>query len=85
MKALNDYISTIFEKLSDTSYNIDKQEGQLKEISSKLSTYDYHLDKQTLSLQITEISSRFSAYENRLDKLSITKTTKFETAMKAHE
>ena len=48
MKALNDYITTIFEKLNDTSSNIDKQEGQLKEISSKLSTYEDRLEKMII-------------------------------------
>ena len=90
MKALNNRIYDMLAKLTDTSFNTYKQEEQLTDISSKLSTYEDRLEKlsttktniQPLSLQITQISSKLSAYENRLDKMSIANTTKFETEMK---
>ena len=40
MKALNDHISGIIAKLSDTSSNTDKQKKQLTNISSKISIYE---------------------------------------------
>ena len=68
-------------KLTDKSSKIDKQEEQLAELSSKLSTYEDHMDKviinkiqQPLPLQvnknqddkITELSSKLSPEEDRL-------------------
>ena len=93
MKYLNDQISDMLVKLTDTSYKIYKQEEQLTDILSKLSTYEDRLEKLNvtetsiypLSLQITYISSKFSAYENRLDKLSTNNIKKIETEMKEHE
>ena len=93
MKTLNDHISDMLTKLTKTSSKTDKQEEELREISSNLSTYEDRLDTlilketqiQTLSLQITEISSKLSAYEDRLDKLNIANINKFETVMKEHE
>ena len=90
MKALNDHIYAMLAKLTNKSYNTDKQEKKLTYISSKLSTYEDRLEKlntketqiQYLSLQITEISSKLSAYENSLDKKSIANITKFEATMK---
>ena len=60
-KTLNDHISYMLTKLTDTSSKIDKQEEELAGISSKLSSYEDRLDKlsikkiyiQPLSLQIT--------------------------------
>ena len=60
-KTLNEQISAILTKLTDTSSKTDKQEEQLTDISSKLSTYEYRLEKisttekniQPLSLRIT--------------------------------
>ena len=74
MKALNDHISDIIAKLSNTSFNTDNQEKQLTDISSKLSTYEDILEKLSitktqippLSLNITAISPKLPAYENRL-------------------
>ena len=37
---INNHISTMIAKLTDTSSNTDTQEEQLKDISSKLSTYE---------------------------------------------
>ena len=70
METLNDHISATIKKLTNTSYNTDKQEEQLTDISSKLSTYEDLLEKMNitetkiypLSLHITEISSKLSAY-----------------------
>ena len=61
IKSLNYHISAMLEKPIDTSSNIDKQEEQITEISSKLSTYEDGIDKLSttktkiwpLSLQIT--------------------------------
>ena len=38
-------ISIILAKLTDTISNTDKKEQKLTEISSKLSTYEHHMDK----------------------------------------
>ena len=43
MKALNDHTSSMLEKLTGTSSKTDNQEEQLTDISSKLSTYEYHV------------------------------------------
>ena len=61
MKALNDHITDMLTKLTDTHSKTDNQEEKLTEIASKLSTYEDRLKKlntketqiQTLSLQIT--------------------------------
>ena len=61
IKALNNHISDILEKLTDASSKTDKQEEQITDISSKLSTYEDRLEKMSiteththpLSLQIT--------------------------------
>ena len=52
MKAMNDHISdmnnhisALLAKLTGTSSNTDNQEEKLTDISSKLSTYEYHIDK----------------------------------------
>ena len=55
------HISDMLEKLTDTSVKKGKQEEKLTELSSKISTYEYHIDKsiinemlQPLSLQINK-------------------------------
>ena len=45
MKTLNYHISAMLTKLADAHSKIDNQEEELTEISSKLSTYEYHLKK----------------------------------------
>ena len=89
MKSMTNIITAILEKMDDKSLNIENQEEKLTDISSKLSTYEYHMDKvninemlQILPLQfnnpqvekITDISSKLSTYKYRLEKLSITET-----------
>ena len=61
METLNENISSMLTKITDTSSKKDKHEEQLRDISSKLSTYEYRLYKlstkdthiQPLSLHIT--------------------------------
>ena len=84
---MKNHISDMLGKLIDTSSKTDKQEEKLTKLSSKLSTYEEHIDKviinkmqQPFPLQfnneqderITYLSSKISTYEDRLDKLSIT-------------
>ena len=62
MKTLNDQISDMLTKLTDTSSKTDNQEEKLTDISSKLSNYEDHIEKlsiketqiQPLSLHITD-------------------------------
>ena len=61
MKDMKYHISDMLEKLTDTSFKKGKQEEKLTELSSKISTYEYHIDKsiinemlQPLSLQINK-------------------------------
>ena len=76
-------------KIDDTSVKTDKQEEKLVYISSKLSTYEYRIDKvninkilQPLPLQVNneqdekikELSLKLSTCEYRLEKPSITET-----------
>ena len=44
MKTLDDHISTMLTKRTNTSSKTDKQEEQLTDISSKLSHYEDRLD-----------------------------------------
>ena len=61
MKTLNDNVSDMLKKLTNTSSNTDNNEEKLTEISSKLSNYEYRLGKlgikdthiEPLSLQTT--------------------------------
>ena len=86
---MNDHISAMLPKLTDTSPETEKQEEKIIEFSSKLSTYEDHMDKviinemqQPLPLhannkkyeKIIELLSKLSTYEYRLEKLSITGT-----------
>ena len=48
MKTLNEHISTMLTKLTNTSSKIDKQGEQLTDISFKLSTYEDRLDKNSI-------------------------------------
>ena len=43
MKTLNDHIYAMLKNITDTISNTDKQEEQLTDISSKLSTYEDRL------------------------------------------
>ena len=45
MKTLNDHIYAMLKNITDTISNTDKKEQKLTEISSKLSTYEHHMDK----------------------------------------
>ena len=45
MKPLNDHISYILTKLTNTSFKTDKQEEELVDIAFKFSTYGDRLDK----------------------------------------
>ena len=86
---MNEYIAAMLAKFTDTIFKINKQEEKLTELSSKLSTYEYHIYKvsvnkiiQPLPLQvnneqykkITELSSKISTYEDHPEKMSITET-----------
>ena len=53
MKTLNDQISSMLTKLTNTSSKSDKQEEKLTENSSQLSTYEDRLEK--LSIKETQI------------------------------
>ena len=44
----NDHFSAMIAKLTDKSSKTDKQEEELTEISSKLSTYDDHMNKSII-------------------------------------
>ena len=45
MKALNNHISDMLEKVTDTSSKIDNQEEKTTDISSKLSNHEDYLEK----------------------------------------
>ena len=63
IQTMNDNISAMLQKLTDTSSKTDKHEEQLTYISSKPSNYEDHLEKliikdthiQPFSLHITNI------------------------------
>ena len=86
---MNKHISAILEILTSKSSKIDNQEEKLTDLSYKLSTYEYHMDKviinemqQPLPPQvknnqyekILELLSKLSNYEYLLEKLSTTET-----------
>ena len=48
MKSFNDHIFAVIKKPTDISSNTDKQEEQLTDISSKVSTYEYRLEKPNM-------------------------------------
>ena len=48
MKSFNDHISAVIKKPTDISSNTDKQEEQLTDISSKISTYEDRLEKPNM-------------------------------------
>ena len=68
---LNNKISDLLQKLTATTSKTDKHEKIITEISSKLSDYEYRLEKliikdtqiQTLSLQIINTSSKTENHE----------------------
>ena len=45
MKSMNQHIAAMLADLYDTSVKTNKQEEKLTDISYKLSTYEYHIDK----------------------------------------
>ena len=49
MKALNNHISEMLAKITDTSSETDKQEEKTTEISYKISTNDDRLEKLIIS------------------------------------
>ena len=49
MKSLTNIISDMLMKLDDTSFKTDNQEEKLIELSSKLSTYEDHMDKSNIN------------------------------------
>ena len=48
MKTMNDHISSMLTKLTDTNFKTENQEEQLTDISSKLSNYEDRLDKLSI-------------------------------------
>ena len=46
---MNNHISVILEKVTDTIPKTDKQEEKTHRLSSKLSTYEDHMDKVTIN------------------------------------
>ena len=53
-------ITAMLEKLDDTSIKTDKKHEKLIELSSKLSTYEYHLDKANINNDMSDLSILYS-------------------------